>query len=195
MFARLAATAAIALASFSSALPAITPVTGVSTALAQAPGVPIASLTPDIVQNFVASYPEVRALTQQLETEFDTETMDEESPAAAFIGFMAYEDAQNRINAVIEPHGFSGFMEWLQTMSAVTQAYAWAEQGGAMDQQMAAAIEQVQNNPGLTDEQKTMMIEQITAASDAMGASRPPQENIDAVNAHADAVRSIFEAE
>lgn len=151
------------------------------------------TLSPEIVGNFVASYPEVEALADQLDDQYDVPENGGDSPADAMAGYLAYQGAMAQFDQLVQQYGFAGFTEWLPVMSAVVSAWTFAEQGGNMDAQMAEAIAQIQNNPGLSDAQKEMLLEQLGAAAANLGAAAPPQENIDAVEPYAAEIGAMFE--
>ena len=147
-------------------------------------------LTDQQITGFITSYPDVQALAEELEGEAPEAGDD----LAASLGALAtYRDAMTRLNATVAAHGFADYAEWLQVTSAISLAYVYARDGGAMDAQMQAAIAQIEANPSLSDEQKAMVVEQMRAASGAIDDQRPPQPNIDAVNARADELATIFD--
>ncbi len=149
------------------------------------------ALNSDTVGRFVASFPEVRALSETLEQEFDVPRSD--SATENLGAFMQYQGAMARMNSIVGQHGFSSFMDWMQVMSSVVSAYTFAREGGGVDDQMAQAIAQIESNPNLTEAQKNMMRQQMAAASQSLTAIKPPQENIDAVSPYAEELKALFE--
>lgn len=148
-------------------------------------------LTDQHVAGFIDSYPEIAALADELQGQ-DSASSGEDL-TASLGALMTYQDAIGRLNATVAAHGFADYNEWIQTVTAVAMAYTYASEGGAMDAQMAAGIASIESNSSLTAEQKAMMLQQLQAATAAMDASRPPQQNIDLVNAHADELETIFD--
>lgn len=185
---RLARRAAVALAM--AFIPvAATGIIGIAPAQAQA-SYPLNS---GIVENFIASFPAILAKADELEEQYDVDEGDASNPMEAFGAYMAHQGAMAELNAIVTSHGFAGFADWLQAASSIAIAHAFAREGGQMDVQMAAAIEQIENNPNMTDQQKEAMIAQIEASAGAMSALRPSQENIDAVTPYADELTELFE--
>ena len=147
-------------------------------------------LTDAQVSGFISSYPDIEALAE----EFQGEAPDSDGDLAASLGALAtYQDAMNQLNATVAAHGFADYAEWLQVTSAISLAYIYARDGGAMDQQMQAAIAQIESNPRLSDEQKATVIQQMQAATGALDAQRPPQQNIDVVNARSSDLKAVFD--
>ena len=137
-------------------------------------------LTADAVQTFITSYPAVKAATGKLSKKYGVKA-DKSSAANAWGAWMTATEAWAELNGIVTPYGYSDFQTWLQTTISVATAYAFAKEGGAMDAGMAKAVDQIKNNPSLSADQKKMMLDQMQAATSSVAATRPPQENIDAV--------------
>ena len=146
-------------------------------------------LTDQQVTGFIASYPEIVALSDEFE---ETEAPAEGDLTASLGALMTYQDAMGRLNATVAAHGFTDYSEWMQVVSAITIAYTFAAEGGGMDAEMEAAIAAIEANPNLTAEQKQVMLAQFEQAAASMNAAKPQQENIDLVNAHAAELEVIF---
>jgi len=171
---------------------ALTSVFG-SQAAAQAPTVEQVALTPEIVEAFIASYPDVRQTADGLSAQYGVDVGDGDDPSTAWQAWLAVTGAQNALNAVCQNYGFTGFQQWLQVMVSVATAYAFATGGGDVPGEMAAAIQQIQDDPNMTEAQKQMMMEQMQASMAMMGAIMPPQQNIDAVTPYVDQLAVLFD--
>lgn len=147
-------------------------------------------LTEEIVGNFVTAYPVVQ---ERLDSYSDFAAPEGDSPADAMAAYLTYQQASSELDDLVGQYGFESFMNWVQTTSSVVTAYAFAREGGAMDEQLAQAIEGIRSNPNLTDEQKDAMIEQMGVAMQSVTALRPDQVSIDAVSAYSDELAEIFE--
>jgi hypothetical protein len=156
-------------------------------AFAQSTEVP---LTFEIVENFIASYPEVRAKGEELKTEYE---VPEGNTSTAFQAWAAVGGAKSALDTTVQAHGFADFSEWLQTFSSVARAYAFVREGGALDSEMAEAIEKVRNDPNIPDGQKEMILQQLQHSSAAIAGMRPPQESIDAVEPYSEQLKTVLD--
>lgn len=149
-------------------------------------------LTDQTVVNFIASYPEVMGVADELEKQNNSSLETGDDPAAALGAALMFEGAMGKLDGAVSAHGFANYMEWIQVLSAVATAYAYYRDGG-VDSQLQQAMDEINANPSLNADQKKMMVEQIKAASASMAATRPSQATIDAINAHADELTAIFD--
>ena len=74
------------------------------------------------------------------------------------------------MDTVVKPYGFKNFKAWLDDTISIAMAAGTTQ-----------AVEQIKNNPSLSDAQKEMMLQQMEASMGSVSAMRPPQGNIDAV--------------
>jgi hypothetical protein len=166
---------------------------GISIASATAPTMlttPV-PLTADAVQTFITSYPAVKAATGKLSKKYGVKS-DKSSAANAWSAWMTATAAWAELNGIVTPYGYTDFQTWLQTTISVATAYAFAKEGGAMDADMAKAVDQIQNNPSLSTAQKKMMLDQMQAATGSIAAMRPPQGNLDAVTPYLAQLKVLF---
>jgi uncharacterized protein YneF (UPF0154 family) len=157
-------------------------------AFAQMPQVQLTSAT---VEAFIASYRDVKATADKLKQQYG----DPASGGDAMSGWttwMAVGGAQGALDQAVQSHGFDNFQSWIQVLTSVGMAYGFAKDGGHVDAGMAAALKQIQDNPDLTDDQKKMMMQQMTASMGAVAAIKPPQGNIDAVTPYVDQLTAVF---
>lgn len=150
------------------------------------------ALDEDTVVRFIASYREMLAEADTLRQKYEVPD-GQADPGSAFLAFMAYRDAIAPLNAIATDHGFGDFGQWVQVLTSVAMSYAFAKDGGAADSAMTEAIQQIRDNPQIPAAQKEMLIQQLEGGAMAMGAVRPPQENIDAVAGHVDELKAIFD--
>lgn len=148
-------------------------------------------LTDNQVTGFIASYPAIIALSEELQGK--SAGSSGEDVTASLGALMTYQDAMGRLNETVGAHGFASYTEWVTVAGAIMTAYTFASQGGAMDAQMQAAIDAIEANPNLTADQKAAMRQQFEQATASMNAAKPPQANIDVVNAHADELEAVLD--
>ena len=152
---------------------------------------PQVKLTSAIVKAFVASYPTVKATADKVGKKYEVQG-DRGDQTGGWGGWMAATAGWAEMNAVVKPYGFSDFKTWLNTTINVALAYSFATHGAEMDAGMAQAVEQIKNNPSLSDAQKKMMIQQMQASMGAVDTMRPPQGNIDAVKPYSAQLATFF---
>lgn len=104
---------------------------------------------------------------------------------------MAAHPAYNEVMSTLKTHGFEGGEDWAQTSQRFVSAYSslkMEEDGTDMDTEVKNAIDQVNANTMLTDEQKKQMIDMIKAQQQALDEMQDGTTEADR-----DAVRSVME--
>ena len=157
-------------------------------ASAQMPQVALTSAT---VEAFIASYPDVKAASDTLKAKYGDPSTGGDA-TSSWTAWMAVGGATGALNTAVQAHGFNDFQSWLSVLTSVGMAYGFAKDGGEMDQGIADAIKQIQNDPNMSDAQKQMMLQQMQAAMGSVAAMRPSQENIDAVKPYVDQLQVVF---
>lgn len=150
-------------------------------------------LTAATVEAVIASYPAVKQTADELSAKYGDVGGGGSDPGAAFGAWMAVSAAHGALNGTVQQYGFTDYATWVNTLTSVVFAHAFAGEGGEMNTQMAEAVAQIQNNPNLTDAQKEMMLQQIQASMGALAMMRPSQQNADAVAPYADQLRALLE--
>lgn len=149
------------------------------------------ALTSAMVEKFAASYASVRAKADELSAKYEVPEGD--TATSAWQAWMGVGGAKAELDAAVAGHGFADFGTWLQVFSSVARAYAFAKDGGALDNDMAQALAQIQNDPNIPQAQKDMLLQQLQASAGAISSMRPSQENIDAVVPYIDQLSVVFE--
>ena len=157
-------------------------------ASAQMPQVELTSAT---VEAFIASFGDVKTTADQLKQQYGDPASGGDA-MSGWTAWMAVGGAQGALDQAVQSHGFDNFQSWIQVLTSVGMAYGFAKDGGQVDAGMAAALKQIQDNPDLTDDQKKMMVQQMTASMGAVAAIKPPQGNIDAVTPYLDQLTEVF---
>lgn len=150
-------------------------------------------LTGALVEAVIASYPAVKQTAEGLEAQYGDIGDGVGHPASALGAWMAVGAAQGALNGAVQQYGFSDYATWVSTLTSVVFAHTFAEQGGGMDAEIAAAIADIQNSPDFSDAQKEMMLQQIQASVGVLAAMRPSQQNIDAVAPYADQIQVLID--
>jgi len=101
--------------------------------------------------------------------------------------------AYGQLEDLVQDHGFGSLEEWAATGDRIFQAWMAIEmeqQSPAAQQEMNAAMAEIENNPNMTAQQKAQMRAMMEGAMGAMqSASNAPPADIKAVRPHVDALR------
>lgn len=135
-------------------------------------------LTADSVDRLLDSYTELTATFKNYESSGDAQALAEHVRA---------KDAHNKAKAIVTEHGFESWVDWYQQFLRAVRAYTNLkmkdEQAG--QPQLEERIEQIRNNPDISDAQKEQMLEMLEASQGfvkAMTDANP--EDIAAVKPH-----------
>lgn len=151
-------------------------------------------LTPQSVEGIIASYPEVKAKADELRAKYHVpDSNGGDNIGKAWGAWLAYGDAMSQFNAVVQAHGFTDFQNWLQTLVSVATAYSFAKNGPEMDSGMQTAVDQIKNNPSLSDAQKKQMIDAMTASMGVLSAMKPSDNNLKAVEPYMDQIAATLD--
>lgn len=147
-------------------------------AMAQAQ-MPQVELTRDMVERFLASYPEIRAVGAKYEKK--PERSDSEDPVATFSEFLQHKAALGEIKAILDEHGFKTFTAWLDVARSVAIAYGFVKSGkspGELGDQAGKALEEIRRNPDLNDAQKQEMELMVKRQMDMLRHFEPSANNL-----------------
>lgn len=108
----------------------------------------------------------------------------------------------NGAMAILRQHGFSSGTDWAATYMQVVRAYGALQmeaQGDwlQVDEQMRQALEQLDNNPHLSDAQKAQFRQQMATATDVMNSYTRdvPAADKEAVRSRMRQLQSLFDAD
>lgn len=141
-------------------------------------------LTDDIVERYLASMRDMRALAREIE-EGDEDPSEDEM--AAF---------QERQDAILEEHGFEGRGEWMGIHERVFQAaMAVGVQREMSDRDLESEVEeqrvQIREHPDLSDEQKETMLNQLDQQLESYREMRD-HPDAEVVEPYFDEFREVF---
>jgi hypothetical protein len=150
-------------------------------------------LTPSVVENFITSYPEVKAKVDELRARYDV--AGDLSELAAWRAWAEAGGAESQLDFVVQAYEFPDFATWVRTLSVTAQAYAFAQSGADLDRKMAEALARVESDPNLPDAQKEMMRQQLLHSGHAIAAMMPSQASVDAVRPYVEQLGQLFDDE
>lgn len=161
------------------------------------------SLTDEKVRAFISTLQEAETL------EGDFDQLNEEMPGSGnpsempdfssifsdSVTKMRGHEAYNRMEDIVEDNGFDSMEEWGATGDRVFQAWMAIEmenQHPEMVREMAGAMDEINNNPHLTEAQKEQMRAMMGSATSALeSASKAPEADKQAVRPHMEALESV----
>ena len=165
------------------------------------------ALTDEKVQSFISSLEtlqgmedEFEELNEELATEEDaTEMPDMSRIFSSSVEKMKGHEMHDRLEEVVQQHGFSSPEEWGRTGDRIFQAWSaleMGEQSGEVDQEMAKAMEEIDKNPNMSEAQKQQMREMMSGAMSAYKqAANAPEADKRAVRPHIEALRGATESD
>jgi hypothetical protein len=141
--------------------------------------------------------PEFEELDRQMENQSDGTMPDFSRIVSESVEQMKGHEAYDRLEDVVQDHGFDNLEEWGSTGDRVFQAWMaieMAEQNPTARREMEAAMAEMENSPHMTAEQKAQMRAMMEGAMGAMqSASNAPEADIEAVRPHLEALRQLGE--
>ncbi len=167
-----------------------------------------ASLTDADVENFISSLKEIQVLGQQyddldnLDDEFSPgaeEMKMPENPMSDSLERIRGHEIYGRIQNVVRDHGFTDAEQWANVGDRVFKAYISLDLEGempAMRAEMEDALQEIEENPHMSDQQKTQMkqmIENVMSSMEEM--TDAPEEDMAVVEGHMDELRQLLEME
>jgi hypothetical protein len=134
-------------------------------------------LTEDMINRFVASYPEMKEVGAKFpQTEMpDASESDIESLPP---------DKRDAMTAVATKHGFKDLQEWSDVAQSVVMSYAYLREGKGpeeLDKMVAAMVAQAENDSKLTEEQRQKTIEQVRELGAKLAKLQPLPQNYELV--------------
>jgi hypothetical protein len=158
------------------------------------------SLSDQTISSFIDSL----KAAEQLEPEFEdlSDDMDSQNDGTMPDFSRIFSDslkeleghqAYGQLEDLVQNHGFNSLEDWAATGDRIFQAWMAIEmeqQNPAAQQEMSAAMAEIENNPNMTAQQKAQMRAMMEGAMGAMqSASNAPPADIKAVRPHVDALR------
>lgn len=139
-------------------------------------------LTEDIINRFVASYPEMKAVGAkfpQTEATEDKASEDGDDELASMP-----PEKRKAMEEVATKHGFKDLDEWMTVASTVAMSYAQLREGKSrqdLQTMIDRAVTQAENNPKVTQEQRKRAIAQYREIGDKLAKLQPLPANIELV--------------
>lgn len=161
------------------------------------------ALTDQTIRSFISSLEALQGMEDDYD-ELATEENDGEMPDMSRIFSSSVEemkgrDMYNELEDVVQQHGFSSPEQWGEIGDRIFHAWGALEMGkqsGDMNQEMARAMEEIDNNPHMSEAQKQQMREMMGGAMSAVEqAANAPEADKQAVRPHIEALRAATESD
>jgi len=158
------------------------------------------SLSDQTISSFIDSLkaaeqlePEFEDLSNDMDSQNDGTRPDFSRIFSDSLKELEGHQAYGQLEDLVQDHGFGSLEEWAATGDRIFQAWMAIEmeqQSPAAQQEMSAAMAEIENNPNMTAQQKAQMRAMMEGAMGAMqSASNAPPADIKAVRPHVDALR------
>jgi hypothetical protein len=154
-------------------------------------------LSADIVEKFLESLPHVRASVKNLEKQHNIQP--DGGLNTTLDAINAQMAATGQLNSVSQEYGFASFEEWSQTAQSIFLAHSAnqmeAEGQGSINTQMQKALDEIRNDPSMSDSQKQMIISMMEQQFQSMSQLEPLPGNKEAVVPYADELEKAADEE
>lgn len=155
------------------------------------------TLTPQLIENFLASWTDMEALRQRFDQSFGTDgAEDEGDPLFSLGNYLDKPEAKAEIDATLAKYSFVRYADWVNVAESVMLAFGAADpDAGPVD--VAAEKKRVGDeigaDPSLSVEEKQQALKDLDEQFAAMSDFEPLPGNVDAVKPYMDKIRTLFE--
>ncbi len=136
-------------------------------------------LTEDMINRFVASYPEMKEVGAKFPT---TQTPDGQSDKSDIESLSP--EKRKAMTAVATKHGFRDLQEWSDVAQSVVMSYAYLREGKGLqelDKMVDQMVAQAESDSKLTDEQRQKTIAQVRELAAKLAKFQPLPHNYELV--------------
>jgi hypothetical protein len=137
-------------------------------------------LTEDMINRFVASYPEMREIGAKFPAaQAPDEPSDKNDSDKSDLDALPPEKRE-AMTAVATKHGFKDLHEWSDVAQSVVMSYAYLREGKGLDEldkMMNQLVAQAENDTKLTEEQKQKTIAQVRELGAKLAKLQPLPQN------------------
>ncbi len=140
-------------------------------------------LTRDLVANFVASMPAMKAFSQKNKLDKPPQKMGGD-PFTAFVKYLESKGLKSRVDGVVGKFGFSDVRHWMNVSQSVMIAHGFSKSGKTPEQmktEMRNMIDQITNDPRIPAQQKDGLKKRFKHQMEMTLKMIPPAANIKAV--------------
>lgn len=142
-----------------------------------------AKLTKDMLERWMASYPQVKMLAIAQAANKGKELKGKVNPIEAVMRFADDKEVRAEADAAVKKHGFKNFEEWLGVARATAAAYGRLKAGATDEDAKRSAdklIKKIDDIPFLSEKQKRKLQEKAREEVEKEVLNAPP-ENVELV--------------
>jgi hypothetical protein len=147
------------------------------------------TLEPGQVERFIASWPDFKALGDQLAQSHGVDP-DANSPTTAFAAWAKAADAKAKIDAVVAKHGFASLEDWRRIADSVMLAYSY-DAAELSDARLAEVLADIEANPQIPAAQKAEAAAQVREYFSAAKVLIPLPGNLRTIEPYLDELAAI----
>jgi hypothetical protein len=147
------------------------------------------TLEPGQVERFIASWPDFKALGDELAESHGVD-QDANSPTTAFAAWAKAPDAKAKIDAVIAKHGFASLEDWTRVADSVMLAYSY-DAAELSDARLAEVLADIEANPQIPAAQKAEATAQVREYFTAAKVLTPLPGNLQTIEPYLDDLAAI----
>ena len=156
------------------------------------------ALTEELVDRWISSQQAITAWGEQHADRLD-DLAHEGIPnsVAEFVQPLRSSGLYDEAEDILEKYGFDSPEDWAGVTLRIMHAMGAVQmQGQAMDYDMQAQLEQMQNDPNIPAEQKEMMLKMMKEGMQMMEkAKNAPQADVDAIRPQLDKIMQFFDSQ
>lgn len=137
-------------------------------------------LTKRTVELFLASYPDVKTITERHARQKGAQLAGATDQLAAVIQAASDDAIVGEIDSAVQVHGFTGASQWVSIATSVGRAYAHLRHGEKVtkaNRKLDKAIAKIEKNGFLNNKQKAKLIKALREGAGEL-LEVPPEENI-----------------
>jgi len=154
-------------------------------------------LTPQRVENFIASYEPVKAFNAQYDAEWRDENFSDQSLSGAdkMRQVLEAHGALKTFNALVAQYGFEGIEDWWPVAYSTMIAYGFSEPGydpAKARDDILKALADLDKKPGLSPAQKQQYRAQLTHSLASYEAMKPPPGNVAVVTPYRAKLKALL---
>ena len=143
------------------------------------------------VDKFITSFPDIQKDLEALDAHYIQSDDNLTMPEGVEI--------MNKINDIVREHGYTDYYDYIAEAGAIITAYTSVELGreaGSIQPEIQKALNEIEQNPYLTAEQKKDMKTALMQSSQAMedySKSASTDENVEVIKPYTDRIKQMLE--
>lgn len=154
-------------------------------------------LTPGLVENFLASWPDMEALRQRFDQSYGSDDAEDEGDPLFSLGnYLEKPDAKAEIDKTLAKYSFASFGDWANVAESVMLAFGAADPDAGpvdVDAEKKRVTDEINNDTSLSAEEKQQALKDLDEQFAAMADFEPLPGNVDVVKPYMDKIRTLFE--